>query len=202
MGVNMYNNPMLRLEKSYTLEKQEKTLTTEEYYENFVDFNETSKSCESCEQYGNCWSCPPFDDDVTDSWKKYQKIDLILVQLHFNEFITDKEYSIEDIDTILHLTLFNEKRKLLQQLNQKIREDETLKDSMILSTGYCNICPKCTRRDGAPCRYPKNKLYSIESIGALVTKTTETLFDKEIQWIDDENGIIPEYLTILMGLLY
>ena len=157
MGVNMYNNPMLRLEKSYTLEKQEKTLTTEEYYENFVDFN---------------------------------------------EFITDKEYSIEDIDTILHLTLFNEKRKLLQQLNLKIREDETLKDSMILSTGYCNICPKCTRRDGAPCRYPKNKLYSIESIGALVTKTTETLFDKEIQWIDDENGIIPEYLTILMGLLY
>ena len=73
---------------------------------------------------------------------------------------------------------------------------------MILSTGYCNICPSCTKKDGMECRYPKNKLYSIESIGALVTKTTEELFNTEIKWIDMDKGIIPEYLTLLMGVLY
>lgn len=127
---------------------------------------------------------------------------MILLQLHYDSFITDNIHSKEDIDTILHLTLFNEKRKLLQSLDKKIREDENLNDTMILSTGYCNICSSCTKKEGMPCRYPKNKLYSIESIGALVTKTTEELFNTKIKWIDMDNGIIPEYLTLLMGVLY
>lgn len=202
MEVKMYNNQMLRLEKSYTLEKYEKTLTTKEYYTKFVNFDETSESCKICDMYGKNWSCPPFENDVTNSWNKYDHLHLILLQLHYDSFITDNIHSKEDIDTILHLTLFNEKRKLLQSLDKKIREDENLNDTMILSTGYCNICSSCTKKEGMPCRYPKNKLYSIESIGALVTKTTEELFNTKIKWIDMDNGIIPEYLTLLMGVLY
>ena len=193
---------MLRLEKSYTLKKHEKTLTTEEYYKNYVDFSQTSQSCKICDKYGTCWSCPPFHDDITESWNKYDNIDLFLIQLHYDDFITKTSHSKEDIDTILHLTLFNEKTKLLQKLDKKIREDENLNDTMILSTGYCNICSKCTRKDDQPCRYPNNKLHSIESLGGLVTKTTEELFDTKIQWIDMKEGIIPNYLTLLMGLLY
>ena len=198
----MYNNQMLKIEKSYTLEKQEKTMKTEEYYEKYVDFQETSESCKICNQYGNCWSCPPFDDNITHSWSQYQNIDLILLQLHYNDYITQNTHSKEDIDTILHLTLFNEKTKLLQSLNRKISEDDKIEDAMILSTGYCNICPQCTKKDDKPCRYPKNKLYSIESLGALVTKTTEELFDTRIKWINMDEGQIPEYLTLLMGVLY
>ena len=198
----MYNNQMLRLEKSYHLEKYEKNLSTQEYYDRFVNFKETSESCKICETYGNNWSCPPFENDVTDSWKKYDNVRLILLQLKYDEFITQQTHTKEDIDTILHLTLFNEKTKLLQSIRKEISEDEKLTDTMILSTGYCNICPSCTKKEGHPCRYPKNKLYSIESIGALVTKTTEELFNTEIKWIDMEKGIIPEYLTLLMGVLY
>lgn len=193
---------MLRLERSYTLEKHEKSMLVEDYYNNYVDFNETFQSCKKCDVYGKCWSCPPFDDDITDSWNKYDNIDLILIQLHYNNEITEKSHSKEDIDILLHLTLFNEKKKLLQSLYKKIREDENLEDTMILSTGYCNICPTCTRKENNPCRYPNNKLYSIESLGALVTKTTEELFNTEIKWIDMDKGKIPEYLTLLMGVLY
>ena len=100
------------------------------------------------------------------------------------------------------MTLFNEKTKLLQSLNRKVSEDDTIEDAMILSTGYCNICPRCSKKDDKPCRYPKNKLYSIESLGALVTKTTEELFDTRIKWINMDEGQIPEYLTLLMGVLY
>lgn len=198
----MYNNQMLRLEKSYHLEKYETTLTTQEYYDKFVNFKETSESCKICEMYGNNWSCPPFENDVTNSWKEYDNVHLILLQLKFDEFITEQVHTKEDIDTILHLTLFNEKKKLLQSIRKNIFEDENLKDTMILSTGYCNICPSCTKKEGAACRYPNNKLYSIESIGGLVTKTTEELFNIKIKWIDMEKGIIPEYLTLLMGVLY
>lgn len=198
----MYNNQMLRLEKSYTLEKYEKTLAAKEYFKKYVNLDETIESCKKCEMYENNWSCPPFQNDVTEYWKKYDNIHLIFIQLHYDNFITEDTHSKEDIDTILHLTLFNEKTKLLQSIRQNIRENENLKDSMILSTGYCNICPTCSKKDGMACRYPKNKLHSIESIGALVTKTAEELFDKKLMWIDMENGKIPECLSLLMGILY
>ena len=87
----MYNNQMLRLEKSYTLEKYEKTLTTKEYYTKFVNFDETSESCKICDMYGKNWSCPPFENDVTDSWNKYDHLHLILLQLHYDSFITDPD---------------------------------------------------------------------------------------------------------------
>lgn len=193
---------MLRLEKSYTLKKYEKTMLVSEYYENYVDFDETLKSCKVCEHYNNCWSCPPFEDNITDSWQNYENINLVLLKLSYDDFITQEKHSKDDLDIILQLTLYNEKRKLLQDLSKKISDDENLTDTMILSTGYCNICPKCTRKESEPCRYPKNKLYSMESLGALVSKTTEEVFDTEIKWIDMDNGIIPEYLTLLMGVLY
>jgi predicted metal-binding protein len=193
---------MLRIEQSYNIKKYEKTMAANDFYENYVNFNETIESCKSCESYGNNWSCPPFNYDITNIWKNFEKINLILTQLHFDDFITQNTHSKEDIDTILHLTLFNEKRKLLQRLQKELRENEEIDNYMILSTGYCNICPECSKIKNNPCRYPNNKLYSIESIGGLVTKTTEEIFNTEVKWIDMENGKIPEHLTILMGVLY
>lgn len=202
MGLTMYNNQMLRLEKSYTLEKRSKKISAKEFYNKYVNFEETSESCKICDSYKNNWSCPPFDNNINDVWLKFDNLELILLQLHYNDYIKENTFSKEDIDTILHLTLFNEKKKILQELNKKIMEDDDLTDTMILSTGYCNICNSCTKIEDKPCRYPNNKLYSIESIGGLVTKTTEDLFNTEIKWIDMESGKIPEYLTLLMGLLY
>lgn len=46
------------------------------------------------------------------------------------------------------------------------------------------------------------KKYSIESVGGLVTKISSQLFDSPIRWIDMENGILPEYLTLVMAVLY
>lgn len=200
--VNMYNNQMLRFEQSYTLEKIKHTLKISDYYEEYVDFNQTEKACKICDQYNNNWSCPPFEDNIQDVWKKYKNIELTLLKLNYNEFITENTFSKGDMDTILNITLHNEKRKMLQELNKKIRFDEEYENAMILSTGYCNLCPECTRKDKKACRYPKNKLYSMESLGALVSKTTEEIFDTKILWLDNDKGKIPKYLTILMGLLH
>lgn len=198
----MYNNQMLRFEKSYTLEKVTKTIPVSNYYKDYVDFTITEKSCKICDQYNNNWSCPPFEDDIIKVWKKYAKIELILLKLNYNDFITENKFSKGDIDIILNITLYNEKRKILQELHKKVMNPEEPDDAMILSTGYCNLCNKCTRIDNKPCRYPKNKLYSMESVGALVSKTTEEIFDTEILWINKDEGKIPSYLTLLMGLLY
>lgn len=193
---------MLKFERSYTLEEHQKTLPIKEYYDKYVDFQKTEKACKVCDQYNRNWSCPPFENNILEVWDNYSKIDLILMQLNYNEFITENSFSKGDIDIILNITLYNEKRKMLQRLNKLTREVEEYENAMILSTGYCNICPECTRINNKPCRYPKNKLYSMESLGALVSKTTEEVFNIDIKWIDTDNGKFPSYLTLLMGLLY
>lgn len=193
---------MLRFEKSYTLEKYTETLKIREYYENYVDFNITEKTCRKCEQYNQNWSCPPFEDNIQEVWTKYENIKLILLQLNYDKFITENTYSRGDMNIILNITLHNEKRKILQSLQKKTILEEEYQNAMILSTGYCNLCPECTRITDKPCKYPRNKLYSMESLGALVTKTTEEIFNTKIQWINKEEGKIPSYLTILVGLLY
>lgn len=194
----MYNNQLLKIEKSYTLKEYTKTMSVKEFYESYVNFNETLKSCKYCDTYNKNWSCPPFDKDMTYIWNSYENMDMYLLELHYNENIQENIYKQEDIDVILNLTLFNEKRKLLNRLYDEVKE----KEGMILSTGYCNICSKCSKITHNPCRYPKNKLHSIESVGGLVTKASKELFGTEILWINMEKGKIPEHLSLLMALLY
>lgn len=198
----MYNNQMLRFEKSYVLEKKQENMKIEEYYTKYVDFNVTEKTCKLCEHYNNNWSCPKFEDDILNVWQSYDTIELILLQLKYDNFITENSFSKGDMDTILNITLYNEKRKILQKLHKKTIEEEEYNNAMILSTGYCNLCPRCTRIDKKPCRYPNNKLYSMESLGALVSKTTEEIFGTKILWLNKDEGKIPSYLTLLMGLLH
>lgn len=192
---------MLRFEKSYTLEKNTKTLPVKEYYEKYVDYKTTEKTCKICDQYNKNWSCPPFEENILETWNKYENIKLTLIKLNYEKFITENTFKNEDIDIILNITLYNEKRKMLQCLHKQTLEEE-YQNSMILSTGYCNLCPKCTKIDNKSCKYPKNKLYGMESLGALVSKTTEEIFNTKIQWINKKEGKIPSYLTLLMGLLF
>lgn len=196
--MKMYNNQLLRLEKSYKVIKERKTMPINEFYEDYVDFETTLKSCKECVMYDNNWSCPPFDNNIQEIWHKYENVDLILSTLEYDKFITNKTHTEDEIDTILHLTLFNEKTKLLQEIRNQTMED----DFTILSTGYCNLCPTCTRKDNTSCRYPNNRLHSVESVGGLVTKIAEDIFDTKLLWIDVNKGIIPEHLNLMMAVLY
>ena len=98
----MYNNQLLKLEKSYTLKEYTKTMSVKEFYESYVNFNETLKSCKYCDTYNKNWSCPPFDKDMTYIWNSYENMDLYLLELHYNENIQENIYKQEDIDVILN----------------------------------------------------------------------------------------------------
>ena len=76
-------------------------------------------------------------------------------------------------------------------------EDE---NSLGLFFGKCNLCMRCTREFGMPCKMPFKMRYSLESLGAYVDKTVEDLFGYQIQYAKD--GKLPEYLIFVGGLLY
>lgn len=169
-------------------------LSIDDFLENYYDFEFTSKKCQKCHMYNKRWSCPSFNNNVMKYWKKFDSVELIHLKIILDENILDMRFSKEEINTILHNTLFKEKELLIGRL-----EDDNVD---YLSTGYCNICKKCSKLNNLPCRFPYMKKYSIESLGGIVTKISNELFDNKIKWIDMQKGIIPEYLTLVMAVLY
>ncbi|RAP52664.1 MAG: hypothetical protein BZ133_00765 [Methanosphaera sp. SHI613] len=183
--------------KHYNIIKEVKTLTIEEYVDNFVDFDKTLNACKSCPAYNKNWACPDFKDDPIEIYSSFEKIDLIFIRLIFDEYILSQSFNDNEWNEFLHETLFKEKDNLTEEL--KLLEKEY--DGRYLSSGYCNICKECSKVNNNECLFPDLKRNSVESIGGLVVKITEELFDAPLKWID-KSGKVPEYLSILNALMY
>ena len=194
----MYKNKIYRLEKSYIVDKKTKTLPLNVFYDKYVDITYTLNACRKCRIYNTNWACPEFNEDIMDVWNEYNNIELTLIKLRYDDEIKNKVFTSDEIDTLLHVSLFKEKNNQIR-LYHKLEKEL---DAFYLSTGYCSICKKCSRLDGNPCRYPSNKRYSMEALGTLVVKCVKVEFDEEIEWIDYDKGLIPSNLMLLMGLLY
>lgn len=181
----------------YHIIRDEKTLTIDDYLNEFVDFNRTLNDCRKCRVYNKNWACPDFKEDIMKFYQSYQMIDLIYVRLIFDDTLKDKRLDKNQLNIFLHETLFKEKNKLTEEL--KIIEND--KNGVYLSSGYCNICSECSKIRNEDCLFPDLRRNSVESIGGRVVKITRQLFGTEVKWIDD-NGKIPEYLSILNAVLY
>lgn len=186
------------VEKLYKPERIEKTITTREYKEKYVDRNITLKACKECPNYSQNWACPKFNEDIYGLWDEYDNLKLILTKINFTQEALEKTYDMEELGYIIENTLFGERKKLITTLE----EYEKQKNGRYLSAGFCSHCEKCSRLDGEKCRFPEKCRYSIESIGGLVSETLDEIFDEKLKWIDMENGKLPENLSLLMGLLY
>lgn len=178
---------------NYIIHKSSKKLTVKEFLENYYDFKYTSQKCKKCHMYNKRWSCPSFNNNIKDYWKKFDTVELIHLKIILDENLLNKRFTKDEIYTILDNTLFKEKNILIGKLEDNNR--------YFLSTGYCNICERCSKEDNIPCRFPEIKKYSIESLGGIVTKISNELFNNQIKWIDMNNGILPEYLTLVMAVL-
>lgn len=190
MANNNYN-------KHYHIERKSKTLSLDEYLEDYVDFNQTLDACKKCPSYNKNWACPEFENDYMQFYESYEKIDIIYVRLIFDDYIRQMTFTQDMWNDFLHETLFYEKEKLTLEL----KDIEKNKDGVYLSSGYCNICSECSKINNEECRFPDLKRNSVESIGGLVVKIVSQLFDTQLKWIDD-SGKVPEYLSLLNAVMY
>ena len=166
-----------------------------EYYEKYVDFERISKLCiEEQEMLGYNWNYPPFDFDVEDVWNSYNKLKIIAFKIDFSQ--EELEHTFEEKELEFILKRFERmKVKLMNEIYALEGED-----SLGLFLGKCNLCMRCTREFGMPCKMPFKMRYSIESLGGDVDKTIEDVFGFKIQYAKD--GKLPDYLIFVGGLLY
>ena len=166
-----------------------------EYCESYVNFDEVSKLCiEEQEMLGYNWNYPPFDFDVNDIWGAYNKLKIIAFKIDFSPEELEHNFSDRELEFVLK-RFERIKGRLMNEIY--MLEDE---NSLGLFLGKCNLCMRCTREVGIPCKMPIKMRYSLESLGAYVDKTIEDIFGYEILYAHD--GKLPEYLIFVGGLLY
>lgn len=176
------------------IEKLTADVKVDEFVKAYVDVEKFNKLCEECDNYGKNWNCPPFDFDVMDVWNSYDKLKIIAFKINFDDEELTTSYSDKELEFILK-RLERMKVKLMNEIYDL--EDE---NSLGLFLGQCNLCMKCTREFGMPCKMPFKMRYSIESLGGDVDKSIEDIFDFKI--IYAENNHLPEYMIFVGGLLY
>ena len=182
----------------YSTKRFEATIPVAEYLEHYVDVNTFLECCRACPNYDAIWSCPSYDFDVIEYWRKYQKLDLIAVKIMFDEAYAGKEFPEEEIQRITEASV----KKVKQELSEELLDrEQKVPGSISLSAGSCIRCEGgCTRREKEPCRFPDKMRYSIESLGGNVGLTISKLMGIELEWM--ESGKLPHYFVLVCGLLH
>lgn len=166
-----------------------KTIKVDEFIEGYVNVEEFLECCKVCDNYQRVWSCPTYDFDPVDYWRKYE-----------NLYVVGKKMILEEEEKETWEKLMAQVKDDLT--DELFAEEERRPGSVSLSAGNCKICGEgnCTRKTGTPCRYPDKMRYSIESLGGNVGLTASKLLNINLQWIDQ--GQIPDYFVLVGGLLY
>jgi predicted metal-binding protein len=166
-----------------------------EFVEKYVDFEEVSRLCiEEQETLGYNWNYPPFDFDVDEIWNSYNSLKIIAFKIDFSPEELEHVFSDNELEFVL---------KRFERLKVKLMNEIYMmenEDSLGLFLGKCNLCMRCTREFGAPCKMPFKMRYSLESLGAYTDRVVEDVFGYEILYAHD--GKLPEYLIFVGGLLY
>lgn len=181
----------------YTTKRYNATIPVSDYLEGYVDVDTFLECCKACPNYDGKWSCPPYDLNVIDYWKKYQTLDLTAIKIIFDDAYAGKEFPEEEIQRITEASVIQIKRELSEEL---LCQEKESPGSISLSAGSCILCEgDCSRKEKKPCRFPDKMRYSIESLGGNVGLTISKLMGIELEWM--EEGKLPHYFVLVCGLL-
>lgn len=185
----------------------------EDYLRDYVDVPRFLGLCTQCSNYGNRWSCPPFDFDPLDHLRQFSAVRVVARKVspigdwRFGEATGESPsapaqgptFTGENAENYDHVwqMLSTVKADLEAEL---FRMEEQFPGSRLLSGGSCYKCNQgCTRPAGLPCRHPEMMRYSIEALGGDVEKIAADLLDSPLIW--SKAGELPPYYMLVGGLL-
>ncbi|MBR1992784.1 MAG: metal-binding protein, partial [Firmicutes bacterium] len=84
----------------YTTERREAIVSVDHYLERYVDVDTFLEACKQCPNYEKIWSCPTYDFDVIEYWKKYKTLELTAIKIIFDESVAGKLLTKEEQEEI------------------------------------------------------------------------------------------------------
>lgn len=179
----------------YDVKHYKKTITTEEFFERFYNFDLVQGYCKECPRYNTNYSCSPVEIDIEKFVKEYDFIDIHVTQLFFDAEYYENDYTPDELKEFLYNTFFKEKKKVVDKVlgyEKKYPKAQSL-------TGPCNHCAENCKELYSECKHPEIRRYSLASIGMDSRKILKDLFNIELLLI---NGVLPKYLNNVTSILY
>lgn len=164
-----------------------------------IDYQKVESLCNGhCKLYGT-GGCPPNSPSMVKLLNKYHKATMLVLEVPVHEWMTDKVKSKPESTrawmfiTQSHNTMEHHERLL--RLSFKGNGS-----GLFLGTGYCKACQWCVITEGKPCAKPKERRYSLESTGVMVSKTMKACGLEGLDWFNYK-GHEPELLKRVMMYL-
>lgn len=97
----------------YETEQLENQISVGDYVRDYVDVPRFLECCKACPNYGNKWSCPPYDFNPLDLWAEYKTLRLFGTKITLGEKSRLKNYDDPETRESLRGMFVAEKKKLL-----------------------------------------------------------------------------------------
>ena len=168
------------------------TISTDEYVAHYRDVARIEGYCKSCGNYGQNWSCPPFECDIENYLCRYRNV--LLVAMRAKPLV--EGVSWQEFEQIL------QPRRIAFEKNLRRLEHEY--EALACYPGSCLYCPdeRCARCCGASCRFPHLMRPSLEAYGFDVVKTVSDIFTFPMCWPSSSMIAIDEYMTYVAALFH
>ncbi|HKK96243.1 MAG TPA: DUF2284 domain-containing protein [Anaerovoracaceae bacterium] len=169
--------------------KYTKTISLDRLIKNHFDFNRINGYCKECPNYGNLWSCPPFDFDVNVVFNGRSHIKINAWVFNTEEL---KDSEIEHLNS-----------NTVYEMNYLVLEEEKkTPGSFAFYADSCDICGDgyCSRLSNMPCLHLNKMRYTLEAFGVDVLTLLEDLFDLKLVWAD-EGKKYPNQIVRVTGLI-
>lgn len=179
----------------YQTENKTRMINLDDLLEKYFDREKFLGLCKKCRNYGNLWSCPPYDFNIIEYLIQYNHVYLIGTKITFSQKTIDKINTQKKIHSFTDKTLRNERAKIRNVLLEIENDND---NSVSLYAGSCLLCKKCNRINHTHCRNINKMRYSLESLGFDVSGISNNLLDIELKWSSDS---LPEYFTLVSAVL-
>lgn len=172
----------------YSIKEIQIEVAGEEYIRECVDIPRFLECCRACPGYGGRWSCPPFEQDISEIWKGVKKV-VLYARLLMPDFAGQSM-------KVASRALAAEKKPYAEFL---LRREAQNPGSSALLAGSCSICDECERPLGRACRFPGRMRPSLEACGGNIEKSASKYLGLPLLWAVGDKA--PDHLMLVGALL-
>ncbi|MCR5758726.1 MAG: DUF2284 domain-containing protein [Selenomonas sp.] len=180
---------------NYSVEYQKSALPMADFQRRYQNKEKFLAYCQECPRYDHTWSCPPLNFDADAYLHQFAWVNVICAKINLSPQIIHAADTPEKMKSMGWEILLSVKLDLEEKLR---RLEKEIPASISLSSGGCNLCEKCNRSSGLPCRHSDKMRYSLDAFGFDLSAITRDLFAIDILWCKDH---LPAYFTLIHGLL-
>ncbi len=144
--------------------------------------------CRQCPNFDKLWSCPPVVPDFDKFSARYKYADVFLFRAETSQF------SAEENPTIACYEFLKKKnRKYVLKLEEE-------KSGLAVFSFSCDLCSKCRKKEGKPCKKPEKMRFNLTAFGFMIEDLSKVLMNHQISWSKDNNEA--QYITQVSFLLH